>query len=118
MIHYQPPFTVAINGQIIEIVMTRAIKILLQTTIPTREDDWHIGRFSLLRDHLASISDENGTPLCKVTTRDRETNVSGDDPELSHLDATDFDELWLIAVDNGDRSKPANASAFQFNCGL
>jgi len=102
MIHYQPPFTVAINGQIIEIVMTRAIKILLQTTIPTREDDWHIGRFSLLRDHLASISDENGTPLCKVTTRDRETNVSGDDPELSHLDATDFDELWLIAVDNGD----------------
>jgi hypothetical protein len=83
-------------------VMSRTINILLQTTIPTREDDWHIGRFSLLRDHLASISDEDGTPLLKVTTRNRETNESGDDRVLSRLDATDFDELWLIAVDSGD----------------
>lgn len=82
--------------------MIKTINILIQTTIPTREDDWHIGRFSLLRNHLASISGEDGTPLLKVTTRDRETNDSGDDPVLSHLDKTDFDELWLIAVDSGD----------------
>jgi hypothetical protein len=82
--------------------MATQIKILLQTTIPTTEDDWHIGRFSLLRDELAFISDEDGTPLCKVTTRDRETNDNGDDPVLSDLDSTDFDEIWLFAVDAGD----------------
>lgn len=82
--------------------MARQIQILLQTTIPTNEDDWHIGRFSLLRDELASINDQDGTPLCKVTTRDREPNGNGDDPVLSRLDTTDFDELWLFAVDTGD----------------
>ena len=82
--------------------MARQIQILLQTTIPTIEDDWHIGRFSLLRDELASITDEDGIPLYKVTTRDRETNGNGNDPVLSHLDTSDFDELWLFAVDAGD----------------
>jgi hypothetical protein len=33
--------------------MTEPIRILLQTTIPTIEDDWHVGRFSMLRDSLA-----------------------------------------------------------------
>ncbi len=32
--------------------MASPSKILLQTTIPYTENDWHIGRFSLLRDHL------------------------------------------------------------------
>ena len=32
----------------------RPISILLQTTIPFAEDDWYIGRFRLLRDHLAA----------------------------------------------------------------
>ena len=82
--------------------MARQIQILLQTTIPTIEDDWHIGRFSLLRDQLASITGEDGTPLCQVTARDRETNGNGDDSVLSRLDTTDFDELWLFAVDAGD----------------
>ena len=82
--------------------MARQIQILLQTTIPTIEDDWHIGRFSLLRDEIASITDKDGISICKVTTRDRETNDNGDDPVLSHLDTTDFDELWLFAVDAGD----------------
>src|SRR5689334_15783887 len=80
--------------------MTRTINILLQTTIRPIEDDWHIGRFSLLRDHLASITNESG-PQFKVTTRNRETNDSGDDPVLSGLDATEFDQLWLFAVDTG-----------------
>ena len=38
-------------------------KILLQTTIPPTENDWHIGRFSLLRDYLAQLKGERGEPL-------------------------------------------------------
>ena len=75
-----------------------AIHILLQTTIPNVEDDWNIQRFSLVREHLASI--DNG--LYKVTARNREPNLDGDDSVLSVLDTTDFDELWLFAVDTGD----------------
>jgi hypothetical protein len=82
--------------------MQRPIRILLQTTIPHAEDDWHIGRFSLLKEHLAALLDEEGRPLCQVTARDRETRGDADDEVLSRLDATDFDELWLFAVDAGD----------------
>ena len=82
--------------------MSRQIRILLQTTIPSIADDWNIGRFSLLRDHLASLKDETGNALCQVTARDRETNAEGNDVVLSVLDTADFDELWLFAVDTGD----------------
>jgi hypothetical protein len=82
--------------------MTRPIRILLQTTIPFAEDNWHIGRFSLLRDHLASLKDKAGAPLFEITTRNRETDDAGNDPVLSTLDASDFDELWLFAIDTGD----------------
>lgn len=82
--------------------MTRPIRILMQTTIPFAADNWHIGRFSLLRDELASLKDESGGPLCDVTTRDRETDAEGNDPVLSTLDTSDFDELWLFAIDLGD----------------
>jgi len=41
-------------------LMKRPIQILLQTTIPERLDDWHIGRFSLLREYLASLKDPAG----------------------------------------------------------
>jgi hypothetical protein len=82
--------------------MKKPIRILLQTTIPAAEDDWHIGRFSLLRDHLNSLKDEEGRALCEVTARDRETTPEGDDRVLCRLDTTDFDELWLFAVDAGD----------------
>jgi len=77
-------------------------KILLQTTIPYTEDDWHIGRFSLLREHLASLKDENGDALYDVTARNIEKDADGNDKILSRLDETDFDELWLFAVDTGD----------------
>lgn len=66
-----------------------AAKILLQTTTPYEEDDWHSGRFSLLSELLGN-----------VVARDRMANESGDDPLLSHLDETDFDELWLVALDD------------------
>jgi hypothetical protein len=82
--------------------MTTPTRILLQTTIPFAEDDWHIGRFSLLRDELGSLKDAAGNSLYEVTTRDREADAAGNDPILSTLDATDFDELWLFAIDTGD----------------
>jgi hypothetical protein len=82
--------------------MSKPIRILLQTTIPPIEDDWNINRFSLLSEHLASLRDNDGRALCEVTARDRERETGGDDVVLSKLDATDFDELWLFAVDTGD----------------
>src|SRR2546423_14061734 len=82
--------------------MRNPINILLQTTIPAIADDWNIDRFSLLSNHLASITDESGEPLFKVTARDRETNADGNDAVLSVLDTTDFDELWLFAADTGN----------------
>jgi hypothetical protein len=82
--------------------MIRPIHILLQTTIPAVQDDWNIGRFSLLREHLASIKDDDGRSLYRVTARNRETNSEGNDAILNVLDTTDVDELWLFAVDSGD----------------
>lgn len=81
--------------------MPSPIRILLQTTIPPVEDDWHIGRFSLLRDYLSGLTDEEGHPLCAVTARDR-SEPGTPDPILSTIDESDFDQLWLFAVDVGD----------------
>ena len=82
--------------------MKTPIRILMQTTIPFAADDWHIGRFSLLRNELAALKDESGEPLCELTTRDREVDAAGNDPVLSTLDQSNFDELWLFAIDQGD----------------
>jgi hypothetical protein len=81
--------------------MTVPSKILLQTTIPYTENDWHIGRFSLLRNYLAGLSDGDGHPLFEIVARDRDPRGKPDSV-LSQLDRTDFDELWLFAVDVGD----------------
>ncbi len=81
--------------------MGKPTKILLQTTIPAITDDWNIDRFSLLRDHLVSLTNDSGEPLYNVTARNREGNGDGNDPVLSVLDETDFVELWLFAVDSG-----------------
>jgi len=82
--------------------MPKPLKILLQTTIEFTEDDWHIGRFSMLHEHLASLRDEDGSTLYDVTARNRKTNGTDDDVVLSRLGETDFDQLWLFAVDVGD----------------
>jgi hypothetical protein len=82
--------------------MNSRTKVLLQTTIPAREDDWHIGRFSLLHQHLSSLKDSQGNALFDVTARDRVINSAGDDEVLSQLDSSDFGQLWLFAVDVGD----------------
>jgi hypothetical protein len=76
-------------------------KILLQTTIVDIEDDWNVGRFSLLADELRRAGHE-------VTTRNRDERE--DDPVLSALDTQDFDQLWLMAVDTGDGLSPADAA--------
>jgi hypothetical protein len=82
--------------------MKTPFKILLQTTIPFIEDDWNINRFSLLRNYLSSLTDNGGNEICDITARDRETDAAGNDFVLSSLDSTDFDQLWLFAVDTGD----------------
>lgn len=81
--------------------MHKPIRILLQTTIPTTEDDWDIKRFSLLQDYLTSLKDEAGEPLCEVTARDRETDHEQNEPILSTLHQSNFNELWLFAADIG-----------------
>jgi hypothetical protein len=75
------------------------IKVLLQTTIPATADDWSIARFSLLGQFLDQH--KNGGPTFEVTMRDRE-NRGSPDSLLSTLDESDFDEMWLFAVDVGD----------------
>src|SRR5882762_25058 len=76
--------------------MPKPIRILLQTTIPYAEDDWHVGRFSRLAAHLAAMDG------ARVTTRNREAPPGETDPVLGSLDTSDFDEMWLFAVDTGD----------------
>src|SRR5215470_5856372 len=66
--------------------MGSRINILVQTTIPAVADDWNVDRFSLLREHLASLTDESGEPLYNLTARNREVNVDGNDAVLSVLD--------------------------------
>lgn len=90
--------------------MSRPIRILLQTTIPTTEDDWSIERFSLLRDYLTLLKDEEGNPLYEVTARDREEDAQGNDPVLSTLGDSDFDELWLFALDTGGGLSPKDCA--------
>ena len=90
--------------------MERPIKILLQTTIPQTEDDWSVARFSVLRGWLEALEDGEGRRLCEVTARDRERDADGNDPVLSALDASDFDELWLFAVDAGDGLSKADCA--------
>jgi len=82
--------------------MSTPIRILLQTTIPYEEDNWYVGRFSLLKDELSSIGASEGAPLFEVTTRDRQQDASGDDSVLSNFAESDFDQLWLFAVDLGE----------------
>jgi len=70
-------------------------RILLQTTIPYRADDWHVGRFSLLRGELEAAGHD-------VVARNREPDAAGNDPVLASLAASTYDQLWLMGVDNGD----------------
>jgi hypothetical protein len=79
--------------------------ILLQTTITAQPDDWDVSRFSLLADELEGAGHD-------VTARNRDAGTV-DDPVLRTLDESDFDELWLIAVDVGDGLTEAEVDAIQ-----
>lgn len=79
------------------------MKILLQTTIVPTENDWSIARFSL----LTSLLREQGFD---VTARDRESR-DAPDSVLSRVHESDFDEVWLFAVDTGDGLKTEECRA-------
>ena len=70
-------------------------KILLQTTIPTAEDDWLIARFSSLAALLRDARDESGNALYEVTERDREPPAKPDSV-LSTIDSSDFNQLGCL----------------------
>ncbi|TQK28411.1 hypothetical protein [Arthrobacter sp. SLBN-53] len=67
-------------------------RVLLQTTIPFDAQDWSVERFSMLADVLRVAGHQ-------VVARNRARG--GDDPVLAGLDRSDFDQLWLLAVDTG-----------------
>jgi hypothetical protein len=45
-----------------------------------------------------------------VTSRNRESDETGNDPLLGELDGSDFDQLWLFAVDTGTGLTSADCS--------
>lgn len=87
--------------------MNKPINVLLQTTIGPTVDDWHIGRFSMLRAYLDSLTTTDGSRLFNVTARDRDDS-GAPDPVLSALDRSTYDELWLFAVDSGNGLQDAD----------
>jgi len=74
-------------------------RILVKTTIGPVADDWHVGRFSLLTEHLRSLKDSSGGALYDVVARDRSENQNGDDADLAQLANGAYDQLWLIGAD-------------------
>jgi hypothetical protein len=88
--------------------MGRTVKILVQTTIPRRADDWSIASLTLMRRELAAI--QEGELKFEVVARDRDGDANAPDPVLSSLHQSDFDELWLFALDNGEGLTPADCS--------
>ncbi|WP_129793917.1 hypothetical protein [Sphingosinicella sp. CPCC 101087] len=86
------------------------IRILLQTTIVPTEDDWSVARFGRLAELLADVRGADGCKLYDVTARDR-SPPDAPDPVLSTLDDSDFDQLWLFAVDTGDGLTPQDCEA-------
>jgi hypothetical protein len=97
--------------------MPNPTRILLQTTIEPNPDDWDIRRFSRLAGHLASIRNADGSARYAVTARDRGPSAAPD-PVLSTLDRSDYDQLWLFAVDTGDGLHPEDAAGIaRFHAG-
>lgn len=84
--------------------------LLIQTTIEDDPDDWNVSRFSLLAAFLSALQDEHGRPVFNVTARNR-TRRGAPDPVLSTLDTSDYDQLWLLAVDVGDGLAPEDCAS-------
>ncbi|MDM0074785.1 hypothetical protein QTH90_10360 [Variovorax sp. J2P1-59] len=77
------------------------LNLLLQTTIEGDPDDWNVDRFSRLHSFLSGLQDNDGQIAFRVTARNR-TARGEPDPVLSNLSDSDFDQIWLLAVDVGD----------------
>jgi len=75
----------------------RPLRILLQTTTPAEPDNWSIDSLSLLRQQLETVRVQDQPTI--VAARNREVLSSGSDPVLLGIDRSDFDELWLFALD-------------------
>lgn len=63
----------------------------------------------MLRDYLAALPNDDGKQLFEVTARDRGP-LGSPDPVLSALEISNFDELWLFAVDTGDGLSEADCA--------
>ncbi len=88
--------------------MARKLKILVQTTIPQRPDDWSIDSLTLMRSELTATQ-EAGV-RCDVVARARAADARSPDPVLATLDQSNFDELWLLALDQGEGLTDADCS--------
>lgn len=88
-------------------------RVLIKTTIPTTEDDWHVGRFSMLVRHLESLTDAGGAPLYAVTAADRVAEAGGDDADLAAAGDGAYDQVWLLAVDVVDALTEGDVAALQ-----
>jgi hypothetical protein len=86
--------------------MGRTLRILVQTTIPRRADDWSVDSLTLMRRELAAIDEAD--VRCEVVARDRALDPTKPDPTLSTLAESDFDELWLFALDQGEGLTPSD----------
>src|SRR5215510_8074819 len=75
-------------------------RILLKTTIPFTEDDWYIGRFSLLRQHLQALTGAHGSPLYEVDARDRVEDAAGADRNFQAAGERASDQVWLTGRDS------------------
>jgi hypothetical protein len=73
-------------------------KILIQTTAPDNTE-WHSARFQKLATALRAGGHD-------VVSRDRTPDETGSDSVLSSLGNSDYDQLWLIAVDRGNGLSP------------
>jgi hypothetical protein len=76
-------------------------KVLVQTTIERTVDDWSVERFDMMVRLLSEQKDSQGLPVFEVIARDLESGRRPDSV-LSTLDTSDFDVLWLLAVDVGN----------------
>ena len=86
--------------------MDRTIRILLKTTTPAESDNWSVDSLTLVREQLASL---RGDGLrFEVTARNRDAPPDAPDPLLERLAESDFDELWLYALDTGKGLTPAD----------
>ena len=85
----------------------RPIKILLQTTIPYAQDDWHIGRFHLLGKHIAGLRDAGGALNIAVAFEARDAAGRGwAEWTFHHFCDYNWDRVRRLPADEGRAGRP------------